>query len=100
MFLLGSMGAEERVAQFLLNLSMRYAARGYSASHFRLCMSRGDIGNYLGLRLETFSRILSRFSERAILEILGRDIVVRSPDRLQQILGRFGAGPAPSGNRH
>ena len=89
MFLLGSMGAEERIAQFVLTLSTRYAARGYSASQFRLCMSRNDIGSYLGLRLETVSRILGRLNNRDILEIIGRDIHLKNPDGLRQILCGF-----------
>jgi CRP/FNR family transcriptional regulator len=100
MFLLGSMRAEERVAQFLLGLSMRYAARGYSASHFRLCMTRIDIGSYLGLRLETVSRIMARFSERGILDIVGRDINVKSLAGLQQIIGAFDTRVSAKVTRH
>jgi CRP/FNR family transcriptional regulator len=48
MLLLGSMRAEERLAAFLLNLSQRFAARGYSASEFNLRMTREEIGSYLG----------------------------------------------------
>ena len=49
MLLLGGMRAEERVAMFLLNLSRRFSARGYSGTHFRLPMKRQDIASYLGL---------------------------------------------------
>lgn len=100
MFLLGSMGAEERVAQFILNLSARYAARGYSASQFRLCMTRIDIGSYLGLRLETVSRVMTLLSNRNILEFAGRDINVRSLGGLQQIIGRFELRAARAATRH
>ena len=61
MLLLGNMRAEQRFAVFLINLSARYAARGYSSTRFQLRMSREDIGNYLGLTIESISRLLSRF---------------------------------------
>ncbi len=100
MFLLGSMGAEERVAQFLLGLSARYLARGYSPSQFRLCMSRLDIASHLGLRLETVSRVMSRLSQRDILAIVGREINVKNPLRLQEILGEFRPAAARPATRH
>ena len=62
--LLGSMTAEERLVTFLLNLSKRHAARGYSASQFRLSMSRYEIGNYLGMRLETIGRLLKQLHDK------------------------------------
>lgn len=61
MMLLGTMRAEERVALFLLNLSMRFAARGYSPLEFNLRMTRNEIGSHLGLKLETVSRTFSGF---------------------------------------
>jgi CRP/FNR family transcriptional regulator len=95
MFLLGSMGAEERLAQFVLGLSMRYAARGYSASQFRLCMSRHDIGNHLGLRLETISRLLSRLAGRGVIGITGREIHLKQPEVLRELLGSIAPGALP-----
>ena len=69
MLLLGSMRAEERVATFLLNLSQRFAARGFSAIEFNMRMTREEIGSFLGLKLETVSRIFSRFHEQGLVEI-------------------------------
>ncbi|MDD2742511.1 MAG: fumarate/nitrate reduction transcriptional regulator Fnr [Rhodocyclaceae bacterium] len=63
MMLLGTMRAEERLAAFLLNLSQRFTARGYSHADFFLRMTREEIGSYLGLKLETVSRAFSRFQE-------------------------------------
>ena len=63
MLMLGSMNAEERLVSFLLDLSHRHAARGYSASQFRLSMTRRDIGSYLGLKLETVSRLLAHLKD-------------------------------------
>ncbi len=57
LMLLGKRTAEERLASFLLSLSMRYRSRGLSATEFNLPMSRQDIGNYLGLAIETVSRL-------------------------------------------
>ncbi len=69
MMLLGSMSAEERLAAFLLNLSRRFTARGYSASDFHLRMTREEIGSYLGLKLETVSRLFSRFHADGLIEV-------------------------------
>lgn len=69
MMLLGSMNAEERLAAFLLNISQRMKARGYSASEFHLRMSRAEIGSYLGMKLETVSRTFSAFQHQGLLEV-------------------------------
>ena len=69
MMLLGSMNAEERLAAFLLNLSQRLKARGYSASEFHLRMSRAEIGSYLGMKLETVSRTFSAFQHQRLLDV-------------------------------
>lgn len=69
MMLLGSMNAEERLAAFLLNLSQRLKARGYSPSEFHLRMSRAEIGSYLGMKLETVSRTFSAFQQQRLLDV-------------------------------
>jgi CRP/FNR family transcriptional regulator, anaerobic regulatory protein len=69
LMLLGSMSAEERLGAFLLNLSLRLKALGYSSSEFYLRMSREDIGSYLGLRLETVSRTFSAFAQKGLLKV-------------------------------
>jgi CRP/FNR family transcriptional regulator len=69
MMLLGSMSAEERLAAFLINLSRRFTARGYSSSDFYLRMTREEIGSYLGLKLETVSRLFSRFQTDHLIEV-------------------------------
>lgn len=74
MMLLGSMNAEERLATFLLNLSQRHKARGYSAHEFHLRMTRAEIGSYLGLKLETVSRTLSAFQRQRLLAVDKRHI--------------------------
>lgn len=87
MLLLGSMRAEERLATFLLNLSTRYAARGYSATEFNLRMSREDIASYLGLTIETVSRVLSRFQKNGLIEVGGRRIEVKDLEALRAVIG-------------
>jgi CRP/FNR family transcriptional regulator len=88
MLLLGSMRAEERLAAFLLNLSQRFAARGYSPSSFRLRMTRQEIGSYLGLKLETVSRTLSYFQEKRLLEVDNKSIELLDMPRLLALLGQ------------
>ena len=73
MLLLGNMRAEQRFAAFLVNLSSRYAARGYSPAIFQLRMSREEIGNYLGLTIESISRLLSRLKMRSEERRVGKE---------------------------
>ncbi|MGZ5158564.1 MAG: helix-turn-helix domain-containing protein [Caldimonas sp.] len=86
MLLLGSMHAEERVAAFLLNLTHRLQARGFSASSVLLRMSREEIGSFLGLKLETVSRTLSKFQASGLLFVRQRQVQITDPAGLQQLL--------------
>lgn len=70
----GKSSAEERVAMFLVSLIRRYHSRRLSRERLRLPMTRCDIGNYLGLALETVSRVLTRFQQLAILRVQGREL--------------------------
>ncbi|WP_028357905.1 fumarate/nitrate reduction transcriptional regulator Fnr [Brackiella oedipodis] len=83
---LGSLRSEQRVASFLINLSQRFAKLGYSHSEFNLRMSRSDIGNYLGLTLETVSRLLSRFAHDGIIAIHQREVKILDHDALAKLL--------------
>ena len=85
MLLLGNMRAEQQFAAFLVNLASRYAARGYSPTSFQLRMSREDIGNYLGLRIESISRLLSRFKKRGLLLVDKREVQIVDPVRLEAL---------------
>ena len=76
MLFLGNMRAEQRFAVFLLNLSARYAARGYSPHSYQLRMSREDIGDYLGLTIESISRLLSRFRKSGWIRVENRDLTI------------------------
>ena len=86
--LLGGMCAEERLAAFLLNLSRRYAARGYSATEFNLRMTRAEIGHYLGMKLETVSRTLTKFQEQDLIVVNNRSVKLNDTARLRQLIGR------------
>jgi CRP/FNR family transcriptional regulator len=88
MLLLGSMRAEERLAAFLLNLSQRFVARGYSSTQFVLRMRREEIGSYLGLKLETVSRAFSSFQNEGLIVVHGKDIDIRDIGRIRSMLGR------------
>jgi CRP/FNR family transcriptional regulator len=85
MLLLGNMRAEQRFAAFLINLSSRYAARGYSSTTFQLRMSREEIGNYLGLTIESISRLLSRLKKQGLLRVANREIELLDITRMRAL---------------
>ena len=80
--LLNRKNAEQRVATFLVNLSNRYHDRGLSSSEFRLTMTRSDIGNYIGLTVETISRLLNRFHKNGLIKVDGKLITILDIDEL------------------
>ena len=81
----GDYSADERLAAFLIDLSNRFAARGFSAEAFRLSMARTDISNFLRLAAETVSRVLRRFQENGLLRIDGRDVEIADLPRLREL---------------
>ena len=87
MLLLGSMRAEERLAAFLLNLSQRFASRGYSPLRFHLRMTREEIGSYLGLKLETISRAFSQFQNDGLVTVRNKSIEINDLERLRLLIG-------------
>ncbi len=86
MMLLGTMRAEERLAAFLLNLSQRFTARGYSSAEFHLRMTREEIGSYLGLKLETVSRAFSRFQDEGLIAVQQKHIRILDIPGLKKLL--------------
>ena len=86
MTLLGTMRAEERLAAFLLNLSQRFTARGYSPQEFHLRMTREEIGSYLGLKLETVSRAFSRFQEEGLIAVQQKHVRIIDIGGLKALL--------------
>jgi CRP/FNR family transcriptional regulator len=89
--LLACMNAEQRLASFLLNLSRRLQVRGYSAAEFHLRMSRGEIGSYLGLNLETVSRTFSLLQQRGLVEVAGRHVLLRDRPALVRMFDESSA---------
>jgi CRP/FNR family transcriptional regulator len=85
MLTLSKKNAEGRIATFLLGLSLRFARRNLSPNAMRLPMSRMDIGNYLGLTIETVSRTFSRLHKENILSVDGREVVIKDHARLNEL---------------
>ncbi|HSO83088.1 fumarate/nitrate reduction transcriptional regulator Fnr [Thiocapsa sp.] len=90
LLLLGKKNAEERLAAFLLSLSKRLHKRGLSATDFYLSMSRHEIGNYLGLAVETVSRLFTRFQDDGLMNVDRKHIQLLDVGTLESLVG--GAG--------
>ena len=86
LLLLGKKSAEERLAAFLLSLSRRLRKRGLSSTDFYLSMSRHEIGNYLGLAVETVSRIFTRFQDEGLLKVDRKHVQLLKLDALEAIV--------------
>lgn len=101
LLLLGKKSADERLAAFLLSVSNRYRERGFSSVEYNLSMSRTDIGNYLGLAVETVSRLFTRFQEEGLLAVQRKHIRILDLERLQQRGGELaGATEQPLRKRN
>lgn len=88
MMLLGSMQGEERLAAFMLNLSQRLYARGYSPYNLVLRMKREEIGSYLGMKVETVSRIFTKFQDQGLLEVHQKNIQIIDVEGLRKLIGQ------------
>ena len=86
MMMLGSMRAEERLAAFLLNLTTRLHARGFSRSELVLRMTREEIGSYLGLKIETVSRTFTKLVEDGVLEVKQKNLRILKPEALRDLV--------------
>lgn len=98
-WILGTLGAEARVAAFLLGLSERFGALGYSRSSFYLRMTRQEIGSYLGLKLETVSRALSAFDAGGSIRVQQKAIEIRDPAALRVMFEAGGAAASCGGSQ-
>jgi CRP/FNR family transcriptional regulator len=87
MMTLAGLRSEQRLAAFLLNLSQRLSLLGYSPYEFILRMSREEIGNFLGLTLETVSRLFSRFAREGLLKISQREVHLLDLAALRTLAG-------------
>ncbi|MCX7186223.1 MAG: helix-turn-helix domain-containing protein [Methylophilales bacterium] len=88
MMLLGSMQGEERIAAFMLNLSQRFYARGYSPFNIVLRMKREEIGSYLGMKVETVSRIFTKFQDQKLLSVHQKNIHILDVEGLRKLIGQ------------
>jgi len=91
---LGILRADERMASLLLNLSARYAMRGFSPRRFQLRMSRDDMARYLGLKLETVSRLLARFRDQGLIRLERRELEILDMRRLETMADGMHTPPA------
>ena len=87
LLLLSRKNAAERMAAFLLSLSLRFKQRGFSSTSFNLTMTRSDIGNYLGLAIETVSRLFSQFQKNKIMKVSDKLIEITDLDSLMKLAG-------------
>lgn len=75
--------AEQRLAAFMLDLSGRLQARGFSPLEFRVSLTRQEIGNLLGLALETVSRLLGHFEALGLIVVQGKLIRILNVEALR-----------------
>lgn len=83
--ILANMRSEARLAAFILDLGKRYSRLGYSPNTFVLRMTREEIGSYLGLSLETVSRLFSRFQEDGLVDVQTRHLQITNPEGLAAV---------------
>jgi CRP/FNR family transcriptional regulator len=76
MLVLAKTSTEEKLGNFIIRLSHRFKRLGFSATQFRLTMSRVDIGNYLGLAVETVSRTLTKLQKRGVIKVEGKEVTI------------------------
>lgn len=79
---------DERFASFLLSIGDKYERLGYSNKSFRLSMTRGDIGSYLGTTVESVSRLIARFNAQYPVSIVGRTVQLKDRDFFVALLAR------------
>lgn len=94
--LLGHRPAKQRLATFLLMLSSRYAALGFSSTLFNLTMSRYDIANFLGLTIETVSRQLGLLGQQGIITVKQRGIAINNMQALRLMVNACPPACIPS----
>ena len=91
LLILGCTNSTQLLASFLLNLARKFEARGFSKSEFVLRMTRGELGSFLGLKLETVSRTLAHFDELNLIEINQRHVRIINLEGLKAVAKESGA---------
>jgi CRP/FNR family transcriptional regulator, anaerobic regulatory protein len=84
---LAGMPAKRRLAAFVLGLSMRYRALGYSATRLSIRIQRKDLASYLGLTPETVSRVFAALKRERLIDMHLREIHVRDFSGLSELVG-------------
>ena len=82
---LGQQQTNERLATFLLEMSSHFQSRGFSGQEFILPMPRQDLSNYLGMAVETLSRIISRMTEDGLIQMDRRLVIISDTEKLQKL---------------
>ena len=85
MLLLGRMDSRRKLAAFLIDISSQLQSHGYSSDSMNLSMTRHDIANYLGLAIETVSRLLTTFQNNGVLDVMRRRIIIKDKRKLKNI---------------
>lgn len=99
LLLLGSLRAEERLAQFLIDMSERAQTDADCGTAIGMPMTREEIGSYLGLKLETVSRTLSKLHREGVIEVVKRGVRIREVNKLRLLAGLSVRKPVPSALR-
>ncbi|NOR43517.1 MAG: helix-turn-helix domain-containing protein [Gammaproteobacteria bacterium] len=86
MLVMSKMTAEQKVANFLVHLSTENKLRGYSPVIFNLSMTRTDVANYLGLAMETVSRIFKVFQNKGMISVERRQVSIEDFEKLESLL--------------
>ncbi|WP_165403507.1 MULTISPECIES: Crp/Fnr family transcriptional regulator [unclassified Duganella] len=76
------LSAKARVGRFLLDWSERFANMGYARNTFNLPMSRGDMGSYLGMALETATRALLALEHEGLISTNYRTVCIHDRQAL------------------
>ncbi|WP_223670853.1 fumarate/nitrate reduction transcriptional regulator Fnr [Kangiella shandongensis] len=87
LLLLSKKSADERLAAFLMNMSSRFASRGLSKTCFNLTMTRSDIANYLGLAVETVSRLFSKLQQKSLISVKEKEITIVDFQAMSELAG-------------
>jgi CRP/FNR family transcriptional regulator, anaerobic regulatory protein len=86
MLTVATLTAEQRVVTFLLDLGSRLGVLGFSARRMTMRMTRAELGNFLGLKLETVVRALSRLQALGLIRIEGHEIRILEANGLSAVL--------------
>jgi CRP/FNR family transcriptional regulator len=85
MLAMSKMTAEQRVADFLVYMSAKSRSQGYSSAVFKISMLRSDVANYLGLAMETVSRIFTDLQNKGIISAERHKVSIDNFDALKSL---------------